>query len=208
MLFRSLLVRRNLRTIVQAVLSYHDTYGRLPPPAITGKGGKPLLSWRVAILPYLDANPLYAKFKLDEPWDSPHNKELLQYMPAVYGCPSRNLAGEPGLTAYRIFAGPGALLDPTRPTGIEAVTDGMSVTLMVVESTEAVPWTKPDDLPFVNDPAPRANPLLGAGSRHPGGIDALFADGSVRFIKLSINPQVFRALITRSGGEVIGPADF
>jgi prepilin-type processing-associated H-X9-DG protein len=198
----------NLKQIGLAMHNYLTANNGLPPAAIVDQQGKPLLSWRVAILPYLDANPLYAKFKLDEPWDSPHNKELLQYMPAVYGCPSRNLAGEPGLTAYRIFAGPGALLDPTRPTGIEAVTDGMSVTLMVVESTEAVPWTKPDDLPFGNAAAPRANPLLGAGSRHPGGLNALFGDGSVRFIKLSIDPQVFRALITKSGGEVIGPAGF
>src|SRR5207253_3601236 len=97
---------------------------------------------------------------------------------------------------------------PTRPTGFEAVTDGLSVTLMVVESAQAVPWTKPDDLPFANAAAPRSNPLLGAGSRHPGGFNALFGDGSVRFLRSSINPQTFHALITKSGGEVIGPAGF
>src|SRR5262249_6686880 len=147
--------------------------------------------------------PLYAKFKLDEPWDSPHNKELLPYMPAVYGCPSRNLAAEPGMTAYRVFSGPGALLDPTRPTRLAAVTDGLSNTLMVVESVQAVPWTKPDDLPFGNAPAPRSGPLFGAGSSHPGGFNALFGDASVRFFRSSINPQTFHDLITKSGGEVI-----
>ena len=85
----------NLKQIGLAMHNYASANGGFPPAAIVDPRGKPLLSWRVAILPYLDANPLYAKFKLDEPWDSPHNKELLKYMPAVYGCPSRNLAGEP-----------------------------------------------------------------------------------------------------------------
>ena len=198
----------NLKQIGLAIANYESANGNYPPAAIVDKQGKPLLSWRVAILPYLDANPLYTKFKLDEPWDSPHNKELLKYMPAVYGCPSRNLAGEPGLTAYRAFVGPNTLLDPTRPTRIAEVTDGTSNTVMVVESTQAVPWTKPDELPFGNAPAPRSNPLLGAGSRHPGGFNALFGDASVRFLKLSISPLTFRALITKSGGEVVAPASF
>jgi prepilin-type processing-associated H-X9-DG protein len=157
-------------------------------------------------LPYLDHNALYQKFKLDESWDSPHNKELLKYMPAVFGCPSRNLASEPTLTAYRVFSSPNALFHPTRSTRMAEVTDGVSSTLMVVESTQAVPWTKPDDLTLdnANEGGPRPTPLLGAGSHHPGGLNAAFGDGSVRFLKLSINPQTFRALITKSGGEVVG----
>jgi RNA polymerase sigma factor (sigma-70 family) len=79
-----LLVRRNLRTIVNGVLHYNDTFGHLPLPAITGKDGKPLLSWRVAILPFIEQDNLYRQFKLDEPWDSPHNKKLLAQMPRVF----------------------------------------------------------------------------------------------------------------------------
>src|SRR5205823_2696261 len=72
--------------------------------------------------------------------------------------------------------------------------------LAVVETKEAVPWTKPDELPFADGvPAP----LFGAGSPHVHGFNALFADGSVRFLKVSIDPQLLRALITRAGGEVI-----
>ena len=71
---------------------------------------------------------------------------------------------------------------------------------MVVESTDAVPWTKPDDLKF----DPNAKPsLYGAGSPHPGGFNAAFADGSVRFIRNTINLDVWKALITRASGEVI-----
>ena len=196
----------NLKQIGLAMHNYATTNGGFPAAAIIDKQRKPLLSWRVAILPYLEQQTLYDKFKLDEPWDSPHNKALLKEMPAVYGCPSRNPAGEPGMTAYRAFSGPGAILDPTRPTRLDQVTDGLTNTILVVESAEAVPWTKPDDLPFGNARGLPGNPLFGAGSKHPGGFNALFGDGSVRFVKLTVSPPLFRGLITRAGGEVVGPA--
>ena len=40
-------------------------------------------------------------------------------------------------------------------------------------------------------------------SRHPGGANFVFADGSVRFVRDSIDPRVFSALSTRSRGEVV-----
>jgi prepilin-type processing-associated H-X9-DG protein len=198
----------NLKQIGLAFHNFADANNGFPAAAITDKNGKPLLSWRVAILPMLDQQALFEKFKLDEPWDSPHNKELLQSMPPIFTCPSRSQGGEPGMTTYRAFAGKGALLEPNRPTPIAEITDGTSNTLMVVESTEAVPWTKPDDLPFDNGVEPPANPLFGAGSLHAGGVNALFADGAVRFIKMSISIQTFRALITKSGGEVVQADSF
>jgi prepilin-type processing-associated H-X9-DG protein len=153
----------------------------------------------VAILPYVEQQELYNKFKLDEPWDSPHNKPLIKEMPRVYLCPDRKDA-EPGTTTYRVFVGEGALFQEGVGTPIQAVTDGTSNTVMVVESTDAVPWTKPDDLKF--DPAAKLS-LYGAGSPHRDGLQALFADGSVHFIKKTIALQVWKALITRAGGEVI-----
>ncbi|MGC8642029.1 MAG: DUF1559 domain-containing protein [Isosphaeraceae bacterium] len=193
----------NLKQIGLAMHNHVSANNHFPSLAISSADGKPLLSWRVAILPYLDQNELYKKFHLDEPWDSPHNKELIKYMPTVYGCPSRNLAGEPGRTAYRVFTGKGALFNQNAPTEPRDVTDGTSNTLMVVEAKEAVIWTKPEELPFEDKPGAPNVPLFGAGSAHPGGFNAAFADGSVRFIKLSINPTTLRALITRAGGEVI-----
>ncbi len=85
-------------------------------------------------------------------------------------------------------------------TGLQTITDGTSNTILVVESKDAVPWTKPDDLKF----DPNAKPsLYGAGSPHPGGFNVAFADGSVRFIRNTIKLEVWKALITRAGGEVI-----
>jgi prepilin-type processing-associated H-X9-DG protein len=193
----------NLKQIALAMHNYESSVGSFPRPATIGKDGKPLLSWRVAILPYLDQQALYQKFKLDEPWDSPNNKPLIDEMPGVYLCPSRTRV-QPGTTGYRAFVGKGAIFERDRQTKIPDVTDGMSNTIMVVEASEAVPWTRPDsDLDFDPDAKPS---LFGAGSPHPGGFDAMFADGSVRFISRSIDLTVFKSLITRAGGEAINRA--
>ncbi len=194
----------DLKQIGLALHNYHSTNNGFPAAAITGKDGKPLLSWRVAILPYIEANGLYNEFHLDEPWDSRHNKALIAKMPNAYKCPSRPQAAE-GTTTYKAFVGGGALFDPTKPAGIQQVTDGTSNTMAVVEGKTPVIWTKPDDIPF--DPKAPAS-FLDAGSNHPGGFNVLFADGSVRFIKTSTAVQAFRALITRAGGEVVGADSF
>jgi prepilin-type processing-associated H-X9-DG protein len=189
----------NLKQIGLAHHNYISANNTFPMAAIADKDGKPLLSWRVAILPYIEQQELYNKFKLDEPWDSPNNKPLIQEMPATYLCPDRKNP-EAGTTTYRMFVGTGALSEEGQATGLANITDGTSNTILVVESKDAVTWTKPDDLKF----DPEAKPsLFGAGSLHPGGFNALFADGSVHFIKNTIKLEVWKALITRAGGEVI-----
>jgi prepilin-type processing-associated H-X9-DG protein len=193
----------NIKQIMLAMHNYHSANNSFPSD-ITDKDGKPLLSWRVAILPYIEQAELYDKFKLDEPWDSPHNKELLKEMPTSFNCPTR-AKPEPFTTTYRGFVGAGAMFETGRDIGIASVTDGTSNTIAVTEASEAVPWTKPADLPF----DPQAQPsLYGAGSSHPGGFNCGFADGSVRFIKNSISAVVFKALVTRNGREVINADAF
>jgi prepilin-type processing-associated H-X9-DG protein len=195
----------NLKQIALAMHNYHSALGTFPKPAITDNDGKPLLSWRVAILPYIEQGPLYNQFKLDEPWDSPHNKALIKQMPAVFTCPERTNV-EPFTTTYRVFTGPGALFEKGKGTGIAEVTDGTSNTLMVVEAKEAVSWTKPDaELEF--DPAAVAS-HYGAEGPHNGGLNVAFADGAVRFFPNSINANLFHDLVTRNGGEVIDSSQF
>ena len=194
----------NLRQIGLAMHNIHDLNGKFPGHAIVDEGGKPMLSWRVALLPLLGQGDLYNKFKLDEPWDGPTNKPLIAQMPGLYACPSRGDGGEPGLTPYRVFIGAGSLFDATRPApSLADITDGSSNTLMVVEAAEAVPWTKPEGLEVAAPGLLPAVPLFGLGSKHPGGFNALFADGSVRFIKATINFVTLQALTTRAAGEVV-----
>src|SRR5262249_17451828 len=154
---------------------------------------------RVAILPYLEQENLYREFKLDEPWDSPHNSRLIDLMPMTYACPSRANPGR-GLTTYQALVGTGAGFEGSGGLNISKFTDGISSTLLVAEARQPVPWTKPDDLPFAPD-----QPLPELDATHPGGRNVLFGDGSVRFLKTSVAEEVLRALITRAGGEEIAP---
>ncbi len=188
----------NLQQIGIALHMYHDDTGsgRLPSAAICSEDGTLLLSWRVAILPYLEQEELYKRFKLDEPWDSEHNKKLIPSMPRVYAHPAAHPA--PGMTYYQVFEGPGAIFDGTKKAklGTIANCDGLANTLMVVEAAEPVPWTKPADLPF--DPN---KPLPKLGGQFGSGFNVLFADRSVRFLKQDIDATLLRALITTDGRE-------
>ncbi|MGQ9821071.1 MAG: DUF1559 domain-containing protein [Thermogutta sp.] len=188
----------NLKQLGLALHNYHDVHGHFPPQAINDPNGRPLLSWRVSILPYLECRALYEQFHLDEPWDSDHNRELIPLMPEVYRNPTA--PAEPGMAHYLALVGPGTLFEGRDPRSLSDISDGTSKTLMLVEvdPDRAVVWTKPEDLPF--DPA---NPLDGLGNAHPGGFNALFCDGSVRFISAVIDETLFRYLAEIADGESI-----
>jgi prepilin-type processing-associated H-X9-DG protein len=187
----------NIKQIGLAVLNYESAHSVFPAAAITDEQGKPLLSWRVAILPFLEEQALYNQFHLDEPWDSPHNKALIAQMPKTYACPSN--APDPSNTTYQIVVGPNTMFTGEREgLKIGKITDGTSNTILVVEASQAVPWTAPEELSQNT-----VTPTSGAGSKHPGGFNTLFADGSVRFLKKTMSPVVFNSLLTTSGGEVI-----
>jgi hypothetical protein len=191
---------KNLKQIGLALHNYHDASNRFPFAAIYAKndkmGKKPLLSWRVAILPYVEEYKLYQEFKLDEPWDSDHNKKLLPKMPKVYG---PNDAKSDHSTFYQAFVGKGAAFEG----GVSKITfasfkDGTSNTLLIAEAAKAVPWTKPEDLVYDPD-----KDLPKLGGLFDDGFHVLYADFYVQFIKKDIKPETLRALITRNGGEVV-----
>ncbi len=188
----------NLKQIGLAMHNYLSEHGVLPTAAISDSNGKPLLSWRVAILSYLESGSLYSEFQLDEPWNSPHNLALLDRMPNVYRCPSHDDLDN-GMTSYVAVVGPNtAFTADFKPLSLRDFTDGTATTLLIGELRHQVPWTKPQDMPF-DVPLP----LNGLGSHHKDGFNALFGDGHVRFLKDTISPQVFNAILTRNGNEAI-----
>jgi hypothetical protein len=159
---------------------------------------------------------LYRQFKLDEAWDSPHNKPLLAQIPKTYLLPDQTSDGT-GSTYYQVCVGKGTLFesrdtDPKLPSpagGIGPylgyrfvdVTDGLSNTILVATARNAVPWTKPDDIVF--DPVAGVPVIL--GGHQPGGFSIAFGDGSVRWVQQNIPEQTIRAMITRNGGEMVPP---
>lgn len=192
----------NLKQMALAIHNYQDVLGAMPPAAICDARGNPLLSWRVAILPYIEEGDLYNQFKLDEPWDSEHNKKLIAKMPRTYA-PARGDA-MPGMTYYRVFAGPDAAFElrvPRRgnvpPLGkkLHQLPDGSSNSLLIVEAGEAVPWTKPEPIPFDMKKDP---PKLGGVFKE--GFSAAMADGSVLFIKNTIDPKLLKLLVNIQDG--------
>jgi hypothetical protein len=195
----------NLRQIALAIQQYLDAKGRFPAAAIADSQGKSLLSWRVAILPFLGANEqnLYKQFHLDEPWDSPANKRLLIRMPNVYRSPRGKNLGF-GKTAMLVPLGEREAFYGRQQRKLTDFTDGTSNTILVVEASpeRAVEWTKPDDLPF-----DEGDPAAGLFGQRDAGFLAAFADGAVKFIPQSVDKNVLRGLFTINGGEKI-PPDF
>ena len=192
--------KNRLRQIMIAMHTHHSQFRSFPPPsnAKHDSSGKPLLSWRVYLLPYVGQHPLYQSFHLDEPWDSAHNRELLDKMPDVYR--SRGIAPDGNRSGFVIFQDPKMYQIGKSGTDIRRFRDGTSNTLLVVEAGAdvAVPWTRPDDIHFDS-----SQPLAALGELPNDGFWGAFADGAVRKIKPDIKPEVFRALLTPSGGEVI-----
>jgi hypothetical protein len=195
----------NIKQQVLGLMNYHDTFLYLPAAYSTDKDKKPLLSWRVHILPFIEQRPLYDQFKLDEPWDSEHNKKLIEKMPKTYRSP--NSSAKPGMTTYLGVGGPrGIMMKRDNPkAGAEgltyaAITDGTANTLMIVEANDdaAVIWTKPEE--FVPDAKDPTKNLLGV---RPGGFLAGYCDGHVQLIMNQIDPKVLMYLFERDDGNAI-----
>lgn len=189
----------NLKQIALAMHNYHDAIGNFPPAAVCDKKGKPQLSWRVLILPYIEQDALYKEFKLNESWDSDHNKKLLAKMPKLYAMPGKSKPGDTD-TYYRVFVGNGAGWDWVMGAKLQNIADGTSNTLMVVTAAESVPWTKPDELEF--DADKDMTKLIGMVVN--GKAQVAMFDGSVRTLGKLPSKETLNALITKNGGEVIG----
>ena len=194
----------NLKQIGLALQNYADVYGCIPPAYLTDKDGKPMHSWRVLILPFMEYKPLYERYDLNEPWDGPNNSKLSKEMPAVFRCPSDT--GNPGTqTDYVAIVGPETIWQPNHGTTFKEIEDGSSQTIAVVEASGAgISWMEPRDLPF-SALAKGINPKQGIGisSHHPGAVIAVFGDGHTQTIQESIPLKLLKALFTKAGGETI-----
>jgi hypothetical protein len=189
-----------LKQIALAMFIYMDAHKTFPPAAIRDKNGKPLLSWRVAILPYLDGGDLYNQFHLDEAWDSPHNRALIAKMPDIYADPDSSLkqVARDGKTTFQVPIGPETVFYKNDGTTMHDVPDGMSKTILVVdvEPERAIEWTKPDDWQV-----DLSHPTQGLGPKDRKRFFAAWCDGHVSGISTDIDEAKLRAALTRKGGE-------
>lgn len=193
----------NLKQIGLAFHNYESVHGCLPPAYLADKDGKPMHSWRVLILPFLEQQNLYNMYKFDEPWDSPNNLRVAEMMPKVYQCPSDMGGGR--FTDYMVITGPGTVFDGAKSARFTEIADGTSNTLLVVEAKGAsTRWTEPVDIELAKSSLMTfGGPQGDIGSNHRGGAQVLFADGSVRFLRQDVSPQTLKKLATKADGEAV-----
>lgn len=186
----------NLKQLGLALHNFESAYKTFPATAGLDDEGEPMVSWRVAVLPFLGENALFNEFNLEEPWDSEHNLALLERMPDVYRHPKRET--KPGHTVYQALVGEETLLRLKEPTRLRDVMDGLRNTAMLVETQaeRAIPWTAPQDYEVnMDDPS--------AGLFVDGFCAFLFGDGRVQRLPDTIDLEILKAIFTRAGAEVV-----
>jgi hypothetical protein len=204
---------KNLQELARGLTSFaENNQARMPQAAaFRTRDGRPGLSWRVAILPYIGQERLFGQFRLDEAWDSAHNRQLVAQMPRAFLTPGAPDDGS-GRTYYQVLVGKGAMFEVPegqkgRPGGGTPemgirwpadVPDGIQNTILIATARSSVIWTQPDDLEFT-----RFGLLPPLGGHLTNGFHVALADGSVRWLPQNTPDQTLRALITRNGNEPI-----
>jgi type II secretory pathway pseudopilin PulG len=204
--------RNNLRQISLALQSYHLAFNCFPPAYVADASGRPMHSWRVLILPYLDQVPLYNQYRFDEPWNGPNNSKLaIQRLP-VYECPTdvENREGDQPSTSYVAVVGPHTMWPENSCVSVSDVPDGTSLTLHVAEvRNSGIHWMEPRDL-HLGQMSPTINPTGGQGvsSFHTDGALASFVEGDIEFLSEKLPPQTVRKLIDRNDGGPTNGEEF
>lgn len=178
---------QRLETLAAALREYLNTHQALPPAILRGPAGEPLLSWRVALLPFLGEGALYAEFRLDEPWDSPHNRRLLERRPPVYACDE--FPWDDAIsTVFVVPVGERTLFPPQGTVSKTDLGPGdrQQVVLLEAAQSQRVPWTAPQDWDF------DARGVPGRSDVH---------EGSPWTVNLDAEVLTFARLVREAGGE-------
>ncbi len=196
----------HLRQIGLALHNYHDTYGSLPPAYVADADGKPIHSWRVLILPFMENKPLYDKYRFDEAWDGPNNSKLHGEIVHVFSCPSQPGRQRRTDTSYVVVSGPVTAWPGDKPVKLSEFTDGTSNTILVVEiANSGIHWMEPRDLQIDEMPMSVGTSMTqGISSHHPNVVMAVYADGHTQALTKNTPPEILRALFTIASGEMIG----
>jgi len=190
--------------IAKALFAYEHEYGSLPPAYVADDEGRPMYSWRVLILPYIEENSLFERIDRRRPWDDPANRaSLAEETPRELRCPCVNPAFKE--TSYVAVVGPGTCWPG--PSGLWSgeIHDDWSQTILLVEVCgSGIHWMEPRDLTVEEVIAAwKSKSGGGISSLHPGGPHVCLADGTVRQLPPDIDAATLRALLTVDGGEEI-----
>jgi type II secretory pathway pseudopilin PulG len=191
----------NLRLIWYGLDQYRREHGDFPAASTADGGGTPLLSWRVALLPFLERNDVYRRIDQTKPWNDAANDSATATPIHGYACPSD--ASVIQATSYFAVVDPRTIWRHDQTEGPKAATDSLSATILLIEAFgRNTAWAAPIDLTF--DEARRL--LTTASDRdpgHQGGRHVVFADGTVGFVGTPLDLAAADALLTSSGGEEV-----
>ncbi len=187
----------NLSALGSALFWYHDKYGRFPPAYLADEKGKPIHSWRVLVLEWLDED-LYKQYTFKEPWDGPSNRRLADRMPRVFSCPNDCDPARSHLTNYVVVVGKDTAFPGRETTSLKDCRSDPSDTILIAEVAGlAVHWMEPRDLRFedmsfvLND---WSRPSI--ASNDPSGPGAYFAHGCAGRVGLSTSPEELKHMLT------------
>lgn len=195
-----------MRQIAVALRAYHDKHLTYPPAYTTDAAGNKLHSWRTLILPFMGRENLYQRIALDEPWDSPRNLVVGEFLPEFH-CDAE-VQPPSSKTSYVAVVGPGSVWDPQSPVKRADITDKKSQTLLIVEWHDSdIRWMEPRDLSVEEFVAQGGRSHHPFGDKAPPAADdphvflAAFADEHVETLADNQPAETRRAYVTRAGGE-------
>ncbi len=178
----------NLKQIGLALLSYDQAHGSLPPAFLANPAGSPLLSWRVLLLAQLDGQSVLDKFNRTQAWNGPNNAAVSNGLPFnLFRCPS---GPDNPFTNYLAIVGPNTAWPGATGRKLSEIKNPSRTILVIEVADSGINWAEPRDL-TIDQIARGINPKTGLGpsSHHPGGVNALFADGHVEFLPEDIDPK-------------------
>jgi prepilin-type processing-associated H-X9-DG protein len=196
--------QNNLREIGIALQTYQQIHGSFPQAYVADSNGKPLYSWRVLILPYLDRSDINAAFQKDQAWDAPANAKCSQCRLSVYLCAADNRMSP--LTDYLAVVGPNTAWPGTTGRKLSEIKDPSKTILVVEVDNSGIRWAEPCDLQ-IDQMAAGINSHSGQGisSVHPRGANVLFADGHVEFLSENSDPKAVAAMLDINLADEVGP---
>lgn len=191
----------NLRRIARALQVYHEVHGSFPPAVTYSGDGQPMHSWRVLILPHLEGLESRVNYNLNEPWNSPGNRQATLMTPAVFRCPGNDNGASFGTTHYVAIDGPQSVMNSQQPARLPDIVDGAGATIVIVEGRDpAMHWAEPKDLDIRQATSFAPN---GLSSNHSDGFHAVLADGTIRMLYYQNVSRGLPGLMTIDGGEVV-----
>ena len=212
----------NLKNIALALHDYHSMHGYFPKAYLTDKSAKPMHSWRMQLMPYIERNDIYGSYHFNEPWDGQNNQKHTTTCQHLFRCPSNGIENwDKPLTNYIAVIGPGTIWPGDKSTRMEDIKDGPENTILLVEIADSdICWAEPRDI-TLEDALGKSNddPANVPASNHIGEDSYFFkgrpiaghvvmADGSVRLLYKRLSSKDMAAMLSIAGGEKIDESVF